>query len=533
MFIVATQPLVAWLVIATGGTKLVWPYLMFVPVIVAGMVFRVPGGALAGLAGGIMLGPWMPLDGDAGVAQQTVNWIARLAFLMLIGAFVGVLAAIMDRTAQAERRLAMTDSTTGFLRVSGLRDQHGAAIRSGPDSRLVIALVLRNYDEILDAFGEAAAGEIASRVFREIAQSLPDDCGALVRVAPDKMALVLPSASRQADMALLRRLLGAPVEVAAGDPPLPAFVHSGIADVAAIELLGPDPFARPIRAARQAIDRSRRVARYDSRLQDRQRENLLLLRDLLADLESGRLTLHFQPKVSFASGAAVGAEALLRWQHREHGNVPPGRFIALAENSLIIHRISQTVISAGLAEIAAWRQDCIPLGLALNLSARDLQQAELIRQLEQAPHLPGGTIDGLTLEITETALIAEWERARRVLRRLRAIGYRIALDDFGTGYATMAMFKQIEVDEVKIDRTFVGDIAASVESRSIVRAMIALCRERGIRTVAEGAEDMETIDMLRDLGCDEVQGFAIARPMPGPDFRSWVAANPLSLGLAG
>jgi EAL domain-containing protein (putative c-di-GMP-specific phosphodiesterase class I) len=247
------------------------------------------------------------------------------------------------------------------------------------------------------------------------------------------------------------------------------------------------------------------------------------LRDAIA---RGALNVHYQPKVDPVTGRPLGAEALVRWNHPAHGQVNPEEFVRLAEHTGLILPLTRYVLDEALRACAGWRADGAQLGVAVNLSARSLTDAALpglVRDALAATGVPG---DALTLEITETAVMGDLVRSLAVLQGLRDLGVHLSVDDFGTGQSSLAYLKRLPIDEMKIDKSFVLHLADQRADAEIVRATIGLGHALGLRVVAEGVEDVVAQELLAGWGCDVVQGFHIARPLPLEDLRRWLGRNP-------
>jgi EAL domain-containing protein (putative c-di-GMP-specific phosphodiesterase class I) len=266
-------------------------------------------------------------------------------------------------------------------------------------------------------------------------------------------------------------------------------------------------------------------AAYESDQDDHASERLSLVADLRRAIANEELTLHCQPKVDCRSGALAGVEALVRWQHPRRGMVPPDRFIPVAEKTGLIRPLTRWVLAAAVQHARDWRDEGLPTPVAVNLSTLDLQDValpELIAQLLNAADVPA---DQLTVEITETALLADPTRAQEVLERICALGVRASLDDFGTGYSSLSYLRQFPLAELKVDRSFVRDLTRGPRDREIVRSTIELGRRLGLRVVAEGVENEETLRVLDELGCDTAPGYFVSRPMPCGQLVDWAAAR--------
>jgi EAL domain-containing protein (putative c-di-GMP-specific phosphodiesterase class I) len=217
-----------------------------------------------------------------------------------------------------------------------------------------------------------------------------------------------------------------------------------------------------------------------------------------------------------------GVEALLRWHHPVWGDVAPEEFVPLAEHTGLIRPLTRFVIETAIRHCVAWRDAGTPVLMAVNISARNLLEPDLpdtvARLLVQAG-LPAGL---LKLEVTESAIVAEADRDLYALNRLVDLGLSISIDDFGTGYSSFTRLRSLPVHEVKIDRSFVRDLASREDDLAIVRAVVSLGHELGLRVVAEGVEDEHTWRILQSLGCDLVQGYFLARPMPAEAMQTWL-----------
>jgi EAL domain-containing protein (putative c-di-GMP-specific phosphodiesterase class I) len=268
-----------------------------------------------------------------------------------------------------------------------------------------------------------------------------------------------------------------------------------------------------------------RVAVYDAKQDQHSPARLQLVGELRRAIDAGGLVLHHQPKASLRTGALVGSEALVRWEHPQRGLVPPDEFVPLAEHTGLIRPLSRWVLDAGLRQCRAWRDQGLQIPVSINLSARDLHDpqlpelvASLLERWDVVPNM-------LKLEITESAVMADAERAIDVLGRLRSMGVRISIDDFGTGYSSLSYLKRLPVDELKIDRSFVSHLATDDHDLAIVRSTIGLAHDLGLTVVAEGVEDLATWNVLASLGCDVVQGYFLSRPLPADELVRWLRAD--------
>jgi len=269
-------------------------------------------------------------------------------------------------------------------------------------------------------------------------------------------------------------------------------------------------------------------------------EYLFILTGLRRGLERGEFVLHYQPQVELVTNTVVGSEALLRWNHPELGLVPPGRFISIAEDSGLIVELGEWVLRQACRQAAAWRESgkC-DLPVAVNLSAVQFRRGNLPQIIGRA--LTDARLDPsrLELELTESILIDDATNALSVVQQLKALGVRLALDDFGTGYSNLAYLRRFQLDRLKIDRSFVSGVVDSQDDLAIVQTIIQMARTFGLRTIAEGVETTQTLEVIRRCGCDEVQGYFFGKPMSPQAFEQYLEttasaaegpSNPAAIG---
>ncbi|MGV6807558.1 MAG: sensor domain-containing protein [bacterium] len=271
----------------------------------------------------------------------------------------------------------------------------------------------------------------------------------------------------------------------------------------------------------QAKQKASGQAVYDKANDSHNERRLTLMTELANAIEASQLSLHYQPQIDIHSGNCIGCEALLRWEHPTHGRIPPDEFIPIAELNTVIHDLTFWVLTAAIEQISAWRAAQVNLNISVNISALSLMDANFVDRLKALLSESRLPTSCLTLEITESALIGDPDRAYRVLHGLQEQGVSIAIDDFGTGYSSLSYLKRLPVHTLKIDRSFVRGLIHNDTDATIVRSVIELSKSFGLKSVAEGVEDGETQAMLASLGCDYAQGYHFCRPVPGKEFLEW------------
>jgi len=241
-------------------------------------------------------------------------------------------------------------------------------------------------------------------------------------------------------------------------------------------------------------------------------------------LERGEFQLYIQPKVRIATGEVQGAEALIRWLHPLRGLIPPSQFLPLLEGQTLMNKLGSWVLREGLALLEQWNTMGIQLPLSVNVDAMQLRDSEFAAQLGQLlAAVPTVPADRLEIEIVESAALDDVQKVSTLIDECHVLGVHFSLDDFGTGYSSLTYLKRLSVDTLKIDQTFVRDMLADDSAMAIVRGVIGLAEAFHSHTVAEGVETWEHAAKLKALGCETIQGYAIARPMPAAQFPAWLS----------
>jgi EAL domain-containing protein (putative c-di-GMP-specific phosphodiesterase class I) len=268
-----------------------------------------------------------------------------------------------------------------------------------------------------------------------------------------------------------------------------------------------------------------RFAVFEAHMDAGMADQLMLQTDLGLALEAGQFFLDYQPKIDGASGKIRGVEALLRWKHPVRGLIGPDTFIPMAERFGLINELGNWVINEACRQMQAWADEGVRMRVAINLSAHQLREADLVERIERALARHQVEASQLLCEITESVAMDDLAASQRTFAGLARIGVFLSIDDFGTGYSSLSYLRQLPAKQLKIDRSFVNDLETSADARAIVDAVIYLAHTLGLRVVAEGVETEKQRDILLGLKCDELQGYLFARPMSASTLSQWVAGD--------
>ncbi len=449
---------------------------------------------------------------------------------------VGVL---IDRTQQIESEKeaawllhaqARQDDLTALPNRRAFIETIERRLTSAPsEPAALLFLDLDHFKEINDSLGHPIGDALLCSLAERIVEAAGDS--PVARLGGDEFGVLLPGSSAEE-----AELIGEQIAEVIKMPLLVRDVRLRVRTSVGIAVY-PDDAADAAELVRradiamyQAKGQECETKRYDRSSDSFDAERVRLVADLDGAIVAGQLTLHHQPLLDLVTGAVVGSEALVRWNHPELGRVPPDRFIELAEVSGQIKQVTRWVIRTALGELAGLGPAGRALEASVNLSVRNLHESDLVDWLESTLAETG--IDGsrLVVEITESTIMEDHESAVTMIGRLRDLGVRTWIDDFGTGHSSLARLRHLPVDAVKIDRAFVGEADRSGVDRDVLRGMIDLVHSLGLQTVAEGVERDAGLTVLRDLGCDLAQGFHIARPMPIGELSAWLttAGHPLA-----
>lgn len=473
----------------------------------------------------------------AAAARESLLPVAGVLELALIILFVLLLPAL----ARASRRLrtyvaeihhqASHDALTGLSNRVALNENLASALRdAGDDTHVAVLLIdLDRFKEVNDSLGHDAGDEL----LREIARRLVETAGdaPVSRLGGDEFAIVLPNTTAREAIALaykMRRSIEEPCSIR--DVPVSVDASIGVA-LAPTDGREVGQLIRRADVAMYAAKQARAgVLRYDATTDRNDANKLVLMTELRVAVERGELDVYYQPIVATSTGVLKKVEALVRWRHPTRGLIPPSEFIPLAEHTRLIIDLNQVVLREAVRQCAVWRRHGVDLGVTVNMTVLDLLERSLAQDIDKTLTAAGFPASALTIEITEGAFMQEPERVRRTLDALRALGVRVAIDDFGTGYSSLSYLKDLPVDVLKIDRSFISGLPASEANTAIVAAAIELSHRLGLQVVAEGVETDDQYDCLETLGCDLIQGYIISPPVPAASLSDMMeeASKPAS-----
>ena len=520
-----------------SGTELTWRWA--IALVVAGGTYFVVNSAVVGLI--IALASrsslWRGVTGM--ITREASSDVVLLALspIVIVAAerslvllpvlLLPVLAVYRSALLSAEKEhQAMHDDLTDLpnrLQFSEVIERRFENARSKSTCGAVLLIDLDRFKEVNDTLGHQTGDALLCQIGPRIQPVLPEG-GVIARLGGDEFAVMLPDVEADGALHIGEAIVGAletpfqldgfnlEVQASIGIAVFPE--HGTDADV----LLKQADIAMYV-----AKGRNSGIEIYNAEKDQNSRRRLSLLSELRTALVNGDVVLFYQPKLDLSTGAVTSVEALVRWNHPLFGLIPPAEFVPFAEHTGLIRPLTNFVLRTAVAQGRAWLDAGLDTAVAVNLSARSLHDGAIgdeIARLLLEFSLPAHR---LQLEITESSIMADPGRAKRVLEQLDAMGMHLSIDDFGTGYSSLSYLQDLPVREVKIDMSFVTHVLDNPRDRVIVRSTIDLARHLGLQSTAEGIESAEAQEWLRLAGCDQGQGFHIAPPMPASEATIWLS----------
>jgi diguanylate cyclase (GGDEF)-like protein len=451
-----------------------------------------------------------------------------LAGLTLVTALLRTIYTFNEVRALTDlRRLALTDDLTGLANRRAFYEEVDAALEDARGGRAALSLMcvdLDRFKELNDTLGHHAGDLVLRQVGPRVRAAVPG-AATIARLGGDEFAVLLTDCSDEGASLAAAGAIRSALESSFQVDEVTVHVEASVG-IAVYPQHGADAgslLRHADIAMYQAKETRSGAELYAADRDEHSRERLALMGELRTALDRGELVVYYQPKADLRTAQVTGAEALVRWQHPDRGLLPPDAFLPMAEQTGLMRPLTLYVLERALRQTRAWHDSGRPLSIAVNLGVPNLLDLELPGDVARLLEETGVAAHHLELEITENVVMADPVRTIQVLKSLRDLGVGLSLDDFGTGYSSLAYLKRLAVDELKIDKSFVMQMAADEDDAVIVRSTVDLALNLGLRVVAEGVEDEESWRALERMGCEVAQGFYLSKPVPADQFGVWLA----------
>jgi predicted signal transduction protein with EAL and GGDEF domain len=473
-------------------------------------------------------------------ASALTSALAVVRYRRAVGSRIASLMQMLSRANDKLDHQAMHDNLTALPTRALFEERLAQALANRAGKTMVVMFIgLDRFKLINDSLGHACGDLVLVAVGQRLVAALPADA-TVARIGGDEFAVLLPDVADRADGSLgdasgpghaegggeaalalaLQRSLAAPFLIGGHEQRLTVSIGVSLhpndgTDVSSLMV-----------SADLALDHAKKLGRdtctfFVPSMNRIASDRMELERSLRHAVAHAEFTLHYQPKIALQNGEIIGVEALVRWQHPTRGLVSPGEFIPLAEELGLIAPLGAWVLHQACAQNRAWLDAGLPpVKMAVNLSAAQFRHGNLVKMIADTLTATGLDAGSLELELTESMLMHDAADATLVLQRLHAMGVSLSIDDFGTGYSSLSYLKRFRLDTLKIDRSFVSELGHDVDDAAIVRSIIVLAHSLRLNVIAEGVETIEQLEFLRQMGCDQYQGYYASRPLPVDQFET-------------
>lgn len=513
------------IVFYTGGTSFAWLHLMYMPIIIAAVAFRIRGGVVTALAAGLLLGPHMPLNVTQGIPQETTNWAIRIFFFLIPAILTGLFSGWLNKQIDIARQQSLYDPQTNLPNYLSLLDFLENILKKPEQLRGRVSLaiiIISNLQQIIDTLSYRS-NNVLSRQIAERLRTLAKPQLKFYKLQSNILAIAASDIE-------LHRFIGHCHQITQNlkNPfhfegiPVIINMHVGFFSNEDNGETADEMIQKASIAAHFAEEQNLLYTSYNKSFDNNSVKRLSLLGTMKEALTADELLLFLQPKVEIATKKIIGAEALIRWLHPQDGLLSPEMFVPEAEKTWLIHPLSLYAIKAGLHQLQHWKKAGRNLKLSINLTAHNIQDRNLIAELIRLIELYNIDAANLEIEITERSIITDMKTAADVLHSLKNIGTLISIDDFGSGYSSTRYLQSLPIDTVKIDQSLVLNLLSSSLNTSLVKNILSVARDLNMKTVAEGVESQKIFDTLGEMGCDFAQGYYISKPLSEMEFNRWL-----------
>ncbi len=503
------------IVYSTGGIKYVYSHSMYIPIIFASIYLGVTFGILTGITAGILLGPLMPLDTITGEMQDPLNWIYRLIIFVTVGIIIGSASNKLRKDAVHIVDLMSVNQETNIPNTNYLKDKY---LNLKEITYSIYTVIIGNHHSIIDLLGSSIYHTFIHQIYKDLMRDLPEK-SLVIQSDSNKLWILIPNENLHQNIDLIIKTLNKPKQI----KNIPMYADFSIGGALSNgydehDLLS--NFENSDMSARHAqlknvpyiiggIDKIQKKNEYE------------LVATFSKALEEMQTYLVFQPKIDLKTNKPIGLEALIRWDHPKHGNIPPDQFIHLIEETKLIHQLTDWVLVQALNQYNKNIKYGCNLPISINISGKNLYDPQFYDRTIKIIQDSKVPYEFLEFELTESVLMINPQESKQILNKFVNLGIKISLDDFGSGYSSLAYLAQFPIHYIKIDRFFMKDILDDHHKSEIVKSTIKLSKNLGYQVVVEGVENTEVIELIKSYNCDFAQGYFYAKPLKANDLEIW------------
>lgn len=520
--IILAYILSAFLVYYTGGTRHSYLHIIYIPILITAYYYKGIGGFIAGIVAGIVLGPFMPINTNTMLMQDTVNWSFRMLYFTLTGTFAGLLFDLLDHQLEKINQIAYFEENTGLPNKTSFKKMITAKIKNN-DEFHVIVLSIKNYSDIYKVIGS----KNFSNFIKKMADNFTSYKGfntKLYYLNDSKYGICINKHKKEELIKRLRdfnKFLNKPVEFQ--NISIFTDIVMGVSTYPEVGNSCDELIERAFLALDKVDKKKINFWIYEQSKVDVDYNSIELLGDVDYSLSNNHFELFYQPKINLKTDKVDTYEALIRWNHPQKGFIEPAKFISEVEQSSLIEPLTEWVVKRSIKDIKEKNKifNDENINIAINISARNFQDPLFLEMLFKNFQKYDFDPTKFAIEITETDLMLDLETNINKLNQLRNKGVNIYLDDFGKGYSSLKYLRELPIDFIKIDMSFIRGIEEAQAKRNIVFSIIRLSHALDMKVVAEGVETKKQLDYLKEVGCDFAQGYYFTKPRPKEEIVKW------------
>jgi len=522
IIIIASLPLIYFLVYETGGIKYVFSHTMYIPIIFAGIFWGFRGGTFIGIVGGFLLGPLMPIDTLTGERQLFINWVYRMVYFFIVGATVGAFSDFLKQYIKKMYYLSTHNSETGLYNMVSLYlDKDIVAFLNQKTRINVMSISWINIDEIINNFGMKICFSVTKELNERI-KKVFNDKYIFIHSDISKFYVLVQCEQPKLCLNQIEHLIIEPFII--NNIPFYAEFTIGLAEYEKQEN-GISSFQKANMATLYAKKSGVSSSIFNDVNIKITKNNLILLGEFPAAIQNNQTILYYQPKIDLHTKKTIGMEALIRWNHPEKGMICPADFIPLVEESNLIHPLTDFVLNESLSKLHEFNENGYYPTISINISPKNIANPSFLDRVALILDQHDVKKECIEFEITESSLMFNPEKVNLILRSFKNHNIKLSIDDFGTGYSSLSYLSRFPIDIIKLDQFFIRQLSLMKGTYYIVESAINLAHNLGLKIIAEGIEDEATEKMLIEMGCDMGQGFLYSKPLNDQDINSWIEKN--------
>ncbi|WP_027399377.1 bifunctional diguanylate cyclase/phosphodiesterase [Anaerovorax odorimutans] len=519
LFITLSIFIIDFIVYITGGTEFVFCHLIYIPIIISAYFYGVTGGLVTAAIAGISLGPLMPVNVQMGIMQQPINWILRMIFLMAMGLATGIMFDKLRKNKEDLIKKSYKHVITGYPNTNKLKLDLNELIDSKKEFTLLVFKIV-NLDHV-NRYIDYKTGE--KSIFKVIEVLIKDfNKNDIYSIYTNELVVLIRECSIEEAYIKAKEFLDkfkSPCII--NGLPVSLRITSGIVNCPLNGIETNELFKKLGTTLDSKDFDGNGIYVYENSIAEQNKENYLTFVSLYDVLKNDNLVMVYQPKINIETNEVIGVEALLRYKNNVDGKINIEQIINVAEETGIINDITKWVINNTTKQLKKWKEEGLDIKIAINISSKDLKDNSVIEYTNKCINEYGINSSMLEFELTERTIVENEKKVESLLKSVRDIGLKISLDDFGTGYNSLIHLVNLPIDYIKIDKVFIDNVEDK-NNRSIIEGIINLVKIMGKEVIAEGVETDKQLEILKELGCNNIQGYYFSKPLPPEELKDYI-----------